>query len=207
MAWARSDNLHSRLVFWLKILLPLGALALLSTLFMVSRSINPDDAIRYADVDINDLMREPRLSSANFAAMTTDGAALTLRADEARLGASEGASPGLISGLVGILETPDGARTDLTATEARLDSTGRKMVLGSGVTLKNSAGYVITTDTISVALDRTSLDATGPIKATGPTGLIEAGEMHLGLVEGGYVLVFKAGVHMVYQPATQGIKD
>jgi lipopolysaccharide export system protein LptC len=207
MAWARPDNLHSRLVFWLKILLPLSALAILSTLFMVSRSINPDDAIRYADVDINDLMREPRLTLPNFAGMTTDGAALTLRAQEARLGPAEGITPGLISGLVGVLETPDGARTDLAAAGAYLDDSGQKMVLGSGVTVSNSAGYLITTDTISVALDRTSLDTAGPIKATGPAGQIEAGEMHLGLVGDSYVLVFKGGVRMIYQPTTQGTKE
>ena len=34
------DNLHSRMVFWLKILLPILALAILSTLFLFSRRID-----------------------------------------------------------------------------------------------------------------------------------------------------------------------
>ncbi len=67
MAWARPDNLHSRLVFWLKILLPLGRLAILSTLFMVSHNFRPEDAIPYADVDIEDRVNEPRLTAPDFA--------------------------------------------------------------------------------------------------------------------------------------------
>lgn len=204
MAWARPDNLHSRLVFWLKILLPLSALAILSTLFMVSNTIRPEDAIPYAEVDIDDLMRQPRLTQPNFAGVTSDGASLTLQADEARVGPTEGVTPGLITGLIGTLETPDGARTDLSASQAQLDATGRTMVLGNGVTISNSTGYLITANQISVALDRTSLDSSGPIKATGPAGSIESGALHLGLQGDSYVLVFKSGVRMIYHPATQG---
>ena len=197
MAWARPDNLHSRLVFWLKIILPFSALAILSTLFMVSHSISPEDAIPYADVDVDDLMREPRLTQPNFAGVTSDGASLTLRADEARLGPAEGATPGLITGLIGVLETPDGARTDLDAAKAHLDATGRKMILDNGVTIRNSTGYLIKSDQIS-------LDSAGAIQATGPAGAITAGEMHLGLGDKGYVLVFKNRVRMIYEPSTQG---
>lgn len=207
MAWARADNLHSRLVFWLKILLPLSALFILSTLFMLSRAVRPEDAIPYSDVDIAKLMNEPRLASPDFAAMTTDGAALSLKADEARLGTSEGAKPGLITGLVGLLQTPDGGHTDLTAHEARLDATGRKMLLAGGVTISNSAGYHIESQEISVALDKTSLDSAGPITATGPVGSIQAGSLHLGLapnISSTYVLDFKSGVRMIYLPGKQG---
>ena len=207
MAWARPDNLHSKLVFWFKILLPLGALTILSTLFMVSHTVRPEDAIPYADVDVADLMQQPRLTQPNFAGMTSDGASLSLKADEARLGAADNGKDGSILGLVGVLETPDGARTELVATTARLDAAGRQMVLGDGVSISNSTGYRIETQQITVALDRTSLDSPGPITAAGPVGSIEAGALHLGLASSNpnsYVLVFKSGVRMIYLPAKQG---
>lgn len=207
MAWARPDNLHSRLVLWLKILLPLSALAILSTLFLVSHTIRPEDAIPYAEVDIAELLKEPRLTAPDFAAMTADGAALTLTADEARLGLAESDNPGLITGLVGLLQTPDGVRTDLSASQAHLDATGRRIVLSGGVTVKNSTGYKIETQSVSVALDKTSVDSDGPITATGPVGSITAGAMHIGLTgtdPGSYVLLFKNGVRMIYLPAKEG---
>ena len=207
MALARPDNLHSRLVYWLKILLPLSALMILSSVFLLSRNIRPEDAIPYAEVDIADRIRTPRLTAPDFAGMTADGAALSLKAAEARLGTEGSISPGTISELVGLLETPDGAHTDLVAHEARLDQETDRMVLGGGVVISNSTGYRIETAGITVALDRTSLDSLGPIKATGPVGAFEAGSLHLGLVSDNppaYVLVFKGGVRMIYVPGKQG---
>ena len=58
MAKPPRDNLHSRLVAILKVALPLIALALLSTLFLFSRKIDPEDAIPYATVDVEDRLRD-----------------------------------------------------------------------------------------------------------------------------------------------------
>ena len=206
MALARHDNLHSRLVFWLKILLPLTALMILSSVFLLSRNIRPEDAIPYTEVDIADRIRTPRLTAPDFAGVTADGAALSLKAAEARLATDGSTNPGAISDLVGLLETPDGARTDLTAKAARLDQDNQHMVLGGGVVISNSTGYRIETEAITVALDRTRLDSLGPVRATGPAGSLKAGKMHLGLDDTdptAYVLVFKDGVRMIYLPAKQ----
>ena len=208
MVWARHDNLHSRLVYWLKITLPLVALMILSSVFLLSRSIRPEDAIPFAEVDIADRVRTPRLTAPDFAGMTADGAALSMKAADARFGTAD--NPGAISDLVGVLETPDGARTELVAHEARLDQDAKRMVLGGGVVLANSTGYRIETAGISVALDRTSLDSLGPVSATGPAGSFEAGSLHLGLASDNppsYVLVFKGGVRMVYLPGKQGAEN
>lgn len=210
MVWVRHDNLHSRLVFWLKILLPLSALVILSTLFMVSRNIRPEDAIPYADVDIADLVKEPRLTAPDFAGMTADGAALSLKAAEARPGTPGSSNAGLITDLDGLLQTPDGASTTLTAKEARLDQLARMAVLGGGVVITNTAGYRIETLGLTVALDQTSLDSDGPIMAQGPVGQIEAGTLHLGLADPsgtGYILLFKGNVRLTYLPANQGAQN
>lgn len=207
-AWA--DNLHSRLVYWLKILLPLAALVILSTLFLVSRDIRPEDAIPYAEVDIEDRLRSPRLTAPDFAGMTEDGAALSLKAAEARLAGQGGANTGDVLDMVGLLETPDGIRTELTAHEARLDQATRRMVLGGGVTISSSSGYRITTPGLSVALDRTALDSLGPVTANAPLFSLTAGSLSLRLADPArqdYVLVFKDGVRMVYLPVKQGTKE
>ncbi len=203
MMAAAYDNLHSRLVAWLKILLPLTALAILSTLFLISNGVDPQDAIPYAEVDITDRLREPRLTDAAYAGMTEDGAALTLKAAEAVPGTADSGNAGLARGLSGVLETPDGVRSELTAAEARLDQGARLIVLSGGVVLSNSIGYRIEMAGMSVSLDRTSLDSDGPVTATGPVGQITAGQMHLGQAEpgrDGYLLVFKHRVRLIYLP-------
>ena len=40
----------------------LSALAILSTLFLVADQIDPEDALPFAEVDVEDLAREPRMT-------------------------------------------------------------------------------------------------------------------------------------------------
>ena len=56
-------NRRSVIVAWLRVLLPLGALAVLSTLFLLSRKPDPDAAIPYARVDAEALARQPRVTA------------------------------------------------------------------------------------------------------------------------------------------------
>ena len=207
MALTFRDNLHSRLVFWLKILLPLAALAALSTLFLVPRNVRPEDAIPYTKVDIAKLANEPRLTNAAYAGMTADGATLTVKAAEAKPGIAGTANAGLATDVTGNLDTPDGARTNFAAKQARLDQAAQMVVLSGGVVITNSLGYRMETPGLRVRLDRTALDSDGAVMATGPLGRIDAGSLHLGLAEPGmpgYLLVFNGGVRLLYQPPKQG---
>lgn len=201
---------HSKLVFWLKILLPITAICILSTLFLMSRSVRPEDAIPYAKVDVATLIRDPRLTAPVFAGMTADGAALSLKASAARIGTADGRASSQISNLTGILETPDGAKTNLTAQNAVLDQTARIAVLTGAVQLSNTTGYVIDTQALNVTLDMTSLDSPGTVTAKGPVGTITAGSMHLtpgAKPADGYVLLFKDGVSLIYLPSKQAAGD
>lgn len=204
---ARPDNLHSRLVFWLKILLPLAALAILSTLFLISRGVRPEDAIPYGKGELEDRLRSPRLTEPDFAGVTADGAALSLKAAEVVLGPQDGAVPADGRDLTGLLETPDGVRTELAAKAARFDQEAGLMVLSGGVDLTSSSGYRISTPGLTVALDRTELTSQGAVTATGPAFDFEAGSMRLALADAGagtYLLVFNGGVRMLYRPQMQG---
>ena len=199
---ARVDR-HTRVVGWLKVVLPLTALAILSTLFLVARRIDPEAALPYAEVDVEDLAREPRMTAPTYAGTTEDGSALTLSADEARP-ASEG-SPAQAAGLRLDLATPDGGRTELLAADARMDDTAMEVVLSGGVALTTSTGYRLETAEIAAKLDRTGLESRAPVRATGPAGEITADGMSLSQdnrTPGDYVLVFKGSVRLVYQPGS-----
>jgi lipopolysaccharide export system protein LptC len=197
---ARADT-HTRVVGWLKVILPLTALAILSTLFLVARRIDPEAALPYAEVDVEDLAREPRMTAPTYAGTTSDGAALTLSADEARP-AAEGA-PAQAAGLRLALDTPDGARTELLAGSAVMEGATREVILSGGVTVTTSSGYRLETAEVAAKLDRTGLESRAPVVATGPAGEIRADGMTLSQdaqTPGDYVLVFNGSVRLVYQP-------
>ena len=162
---ARVDR-HTRLVGWLKVALPLAALAILSTLFLVADRIDPEDDLPYAEVDVEELAREPRMTAPSYAGTTSDGAALTLTAEEARPEATD--TPAEARGLRLELDTPDGARTELRAATAVVDEPADRLVLSGGVRVTTSTGYVLDTPEVAARLDRSGLESRGEVRATGP---------------------------------------
>lgn len=195
------DNAYSRLVGGLKILLPLIALALLSTLFLFSRTIDPAEAIPYADLDIEQLAREPRIFAPRYAGVTQDGTAVLVEAETAR---PDPVVPGLLSaeGLHTLLETPDGQRTDIVAQAAMIDNEAGRMELEGAVRILTPTGYEVLSERLNATLDQTFLESPGAITGTGPLGDFSAGRMVLEQQgeSGTYVVVFNEGVNLIYQP-------
>ncbi|MBC7158325.1 MAG: hypothetical protein H5U20_12585, partial [Rhodobacteraceae bacterium] len=113
---ARRDNAYSRVIAWLKLLLPLAALALLSTLFLVARTIDPTRAIPTAEVDVADLARDPRVRAPDYTGVTADGGALRVVAETAWPDL-DGQARMAARVVRGELVTPDGARYEMTALE------------------------------------------------------------------------------------------
>lgn len=193
----------SRLVAWLKVVLPLAALALLSTLFLISNRINPEDAIPYAEVDVEARLKEPRMTAPTYAGITTDGAALEVRAAETRP-AVEGARGQTATDVVARLSTPDGAVTDLDADGAEMALDGNEVTFRGNVVVTNSVGYRVETDALSARMDRTELRSVTPVRVEGPVGQITADTMALtpqGDSGSSYLLVFNGRVKLVYRPA------
>ncbi len=198
---AAPDNVHSRIIFWLKIILPLTALAILSTLFLFSRQIATEGTLPFAEVDVEDLARDQRLTAPEFSGLTEDGAAISVRATTARPGTDEGVASA--EDLVAAYDVPGGLRIDLSAAQGVLDRTGGRMVLTGGVEIVTSSGYRVTTTGLDSALDRTELVSDGAIRAEAPYGTIDAGGMEISHSDAevdGYVLVFNKGVKLIYEP-------
>jgi len=198
MAIPRRDMWHSRLVSVLKVLLPLIALVLLSTLFLFSRKINPEDAIPYASVDVQDRLTDPKMTDAGFAGMTSDGASLSIQAGEAKPTA-EGGALKLVQGL---LQTPDGTKTELASAAVALNSAQKMIELTDGAELRASNGYVVQAQGLGVSTDTTRVESRGPVSAIGPGGQLTADHMVLSQqgTAGPYLLVFNGKVRLLYQP-------
>lgn len=193
----------TRTVRLLRIVLPLMALALLSTVFLVARHLNPEDAIPYSDVDIADRLREPRMTRPVYTGATADGADVRVTAESATPEQAESGKGAAAATVQGTLRTPDGASSDLTSQAAQMDTDGMSITFSGGVDLANSAGYRVRTQSVRARLDQTELRSLSPVQAEGPGTTITAREMILTRQPGEpdrYVLVFNGDVKLVYQP-------
>lgn len=196
---------YSRSILVLKLALPLGALGLLSTLFLVSRDIDPSRAISNAAVDVTELAREPRISGANYAGVTDDGAALTIRAATARAD-PDGQLRLTMTDMNATLETPDGQTTEIRAGLGRLDRGAGQVMWERDVQITAPHGYALQTDQLSGLLDNTRLWSDGDLRVAGPVGQITAGQFSLELAANGadgYVMLFSGGVKLVYTAPEQ----
>ena len=191
-----------RLVAILKVALPLGALVLLSTVFLISRGIDPERAVAMSPVDIESLVREPRITDARFAGVTDDGAALTVLADTTRADPDGGLRLEL-DGVTGTLETLDNRITAFAARAGLLDQVVNLLRMEGDVDFQTQDGHMLSMDTLTAALDRTTVEGRGNIRGQAPAGTITAREMTLretALGSGSYVLVFSGDVKLIYTP-------
>lgn len=194
----RADG-YSRLVAWMKILLPLLALAILSTLFLVSRTVDPTQSIPYADVDVEGLARDQRIGSPAYSGMTEDGTAIRIAAESAR---PEDAGNRLVTVTPSArIDLPGGRSLTVEAEGGTIDREDGTATLTGAVRVASSDGYRIETAGLSARLDRTRLASDGPVAGEAPFGTLTAGRMVVtGTEAGDYVLRFEGGVKLIYRP-------
>ncbi len=196
------DNTYSRFVAWLKVLLPVLALILLSIMFLISHSIDPSRALAFAKIDLDALAENQRITAPKFSGVTEDGAALSFSAASAQPDPDNPMSY-TVTGLSAEIATPDGGEVRITAGRAEVDRDDNMLEMDGGVVLETSTDYRIQAEGLRAALDRTWAQSIGEVRAWGPSGDIYAGQIVLerqGEEEGTYLLVFKEGVKMVYTP-------
>jgi len=196
---AVADNAYSRFIQWGKIILPLLALGLLSTMFLFSRTVNPEDAIPISEVDVEQIAREQRLAAPEFSAVTSDGSTVTVRAAVARPDLTD-ARRLTAEDVDAQILTQEGLEIDIDANEALYDGGADQLSLTGDVQITTSTGYDLRTETLVADLEETGLVSESKVRGNGPSGRLEAGRMELRGQSGAQVLVFKNGVKLIYDP-------
>lgn len=203
---ARISAARSNIFRLLRLVLPLGALVLLSTVFLVSRSIDPQRAVELADVDVAELTREPRIGTARIASVTQDDTALMIQADAVRsAGNLQQSGPAHLTLKTprGVLNFPSGRIAQFQSGTGELDQLRDQLVMREDVRLETSDGYRLAMSELVSRLQSTHITGTGGIEGVGPPGSITADTLELTAKtgeSGGYLLAFSGNVRLIYLP-------
>jgi len=201
------ENFHSRFVAWAKIILPLLALGLLSTLFLLSRTVDVTGTIPFSQIDLEQRAQDQGVTNPSFAGVATGGEEVSFQADSVR------PDPGnpekmLATNVRAQMRLVGGTVVDIEAAEGQSDQLALTAELTGDVRLRTTTGYDIRSDRIAAQFDTVYAESPGPITGTGPPGDLSAGRMVLRTGRGdgeAAVLLFTDGVKLIYTP--QDTKD
>lgn len=196
-----ADNFHSRLVAWMKIILPVAALGLLSTLFLISRSFDPTKSVPVSQIDLERRAHEQGATNPAFAGVTSSGDQVMFQAKSAQPDPIEPERL-IAKDVTAQMRLIAGTVIDITSDSADMHQDRDIAELDGNVHVTTSTGYVIDTERLLTRFDQLYAETPGPVKGTGPPGEINAGRMILNTddLTGEPQLLFTDGVKLLYTP-------
>lgn len=191
---------YSRRVAILKVLLPLMALGLLSTLFLLSRSPDPEARIPFADREIADRLRDQQITAPVYAGTSANGEDFFVTA--VKISPPIGDKPARAVDLEARLEGNRGQVLHMQAARGTFEDGSAYATFEEDVVITSTTGYVIHTQQLIAQLDGSHARSPGKVHGHGPAGQFSAGEMEISpKIDGdGMHIVFKNGVRLVYEP-------
>jgi lipopolysaccharide export system protein LptC len=191
---------HSRFVAWLKVLLPLAALGLLSSVFLLSRSTDPTATIPFSDLEVGERLRSQQITRPFFSGTTAEGDDIIVSAEKVRPGGP--GIPAEADRIAARIIMADGVRLNLVANTAAVDFEADQARFAGDVRLTSTSGFSIVTERLNTGLNRITGDAPERIDGTGPIGNFTAGAMSFAEKNrGGPIhMLFTNGVKLIYDP-------
>jgi len=192
---------YSRLVRWMKVLLPVAALLTVGAIFLFGRESGTGEALLSAE-DLAALGAGLRLEEPQFTGRTAAGEPYRVTAAWAE---PDGALPDRIrlANPAGEIETADGMRISGRAETGVLHRGESRLELAGAVRLETDRGHVFESARLAVALAARRARSPGPVTITGAEGRLEAGRMRIsGGAEGANAarIFFEDGVRVVFIP-------
>ena len=188
---------YSNTVFFLKLTLVFLGLFALILIFLSAKKLNPSSEIPFAK-DMNFATLDDGLTKPIYSSMTNSG-------DELRIAADQIISTGqkntaLVKSAILRIFSESGSNIFLTSDMALINNREKSLTFSKNVILKTNEKLEITAPKIFTSLEKTMIQADGPIKGSLGTSNIKAGQLNIFKENksANLVISFTKGVKMVY---------
>ena len=191
---------HSRWVQFLKVLLPLVAILLLSSVFLLSRSVDTNVSVPFSDQDIDDRLTDQVVTRPDYKGVTSKGEEIRVEARRASQG-GDGDTP-TAAEVQGRFGLSNGGEITLESNTGIIRPDKGTATFAGDVVITTRDGIQVTTDLLNTSLDEIRGDSPGQIDGTGPIGDFTAGRMVFGTEknDGPVHILFTGGVKLIYEP-------
>ena len=193
------DDGYSALVAWLKTLLPIVALGLLSTIFLFSGRVDVTQSLPYTEHNIAEIVREQRITRPYFTGIASNGTEIALSAAYASP-QIENAHILEITDLSVVLRSTSDRMVQVTAGRGALNSATQTAQISTNVHIAALPDFWVTTQALDMNLNQGVVSAKGGFQGVTSLGAITAGEMHLQMTADDQQIVFLNDVRLVYSP-------
>ena len=193
------DDGYSALVAWLKTLLPIVALGLLSTIFLFSGKVDVTQSLPYAEHNIAEIIREQRITQPYFTGIASNGTEIALSAAYASPQV-ESAHILEITDLSVVLRSTSDRMVQVTAGRGALDSARQTAQISTDVHIAALPDFWVTTEALDMNFNQGFISAKGGFQGVTALGAITAEEMHLQMTADDQQIVFLNDVRLVYSP-------
>jgi lipopolysaccharide export system protein LptC len=200
---AAGPGLYSRIVAFLKVGLPLVAVAMLAALFLISNDGRTGRELVFSPADLAALGDGMQVSAPVFSGVTEELDRFRFTAAEVT---PDAAPPriALIDMLAGRIDFSDGQSVELSAERGRLDLETQRMTLTGQVRVDSADGFSFAADQVDLDLAGGGLEATGSVEGLGPMGRIDAARLNVSGPQGDKgtrMFLFEDDVSLIYDPA------
>ena len=190
---------YSNTVFYLKLTLVFLGLFALVMIFLSAKKLDPSTEIPFAkDIDFATL--DDGLTKPIYSSMTNSGDEVRISAEQ--IISTEKKDIALIKSAILRIFSVSGSDLFLSSDTALLDKGKKNLIFSKNVILHTNDKMEITAPKIFTALDKTLIQADGPIKGIFGNSNIEAGKLDIFKenASSNLVISFTKGVKMVYNP-------
>ena len=190
---------YSNTVFYLKLTLVFLGLFALVMIFLSAKKLDPSTEIPFAkDIDFATL--DDGLTKPIYSSMTNSGDEVRISAEQ--IISTEKKDMALIKSAILRIVSVSGSDLFLSSDTALLDKGKKNLIFSKNVILQTNDKMEITAPKIFTALDKTLIQADGPIKGIFGNSNIEAGKLDIikENASSNLVISFTKGVKMVYNP-------
>ncbi|WP_174822675.1 LPS export ABC transporter periplasmic protein LptC [Ruegeria lacuscaerulensis] len=188
------------MVQFFKVLLPLVAILMLSTVFLLSRSIETNVTVPFSQQDIDERLADQVVTQPNYRGTTRKGEEVQIEATRAMQG-TEGSAP-TAAEFRGRMGLSNGGVITLDSNTGVIRPDKNTATFVGDVVITSTDGTEITTDLLNTALDEIRGNTPGQVNGTGIIGNFSAGRMTFGTEkkDGPVHIIFTDGVKLIYEP-------